>query len=358
MASTILYEPVAQDVSKARDATPEFVSVFAAGFRERFPGLAAARGFTVSATAEALLRVWITGQRTYCYSNCLHRILLHGELYDAAGKVVWRFDTVVGQATAASGISPEIFDAFALEVLKAMKKDGVIGAESDACPFSRSSRRARCRRAGRDAWVSSPAPCGSIHSRRPCPWWRSPRPAEVVGDLVARLGDDWKVEPLADRAGDVLERHAFLGGGVIALAGRPAFERETIDARRVEPVHTRPAVEAVADVGRLAFLARESHEARNETVVAAAMDRRREAHDRRIARRARPASLLRAPRPVDSLGHGRWEIILDDGPAGSTAGEARSHEKGTLGAFEDRAHRLDRVSIQRRIRGELLEVVD
>ena len=128
MASTILYEPVAQDVSKARDATPEFVAVFAAGFRERFPGLAAARGFTVSATAEALLRVWITGQRTYCYSNCLHRILLHGESYDAAGKAVWRFDTVVGQATAASGISPEIFDAFALEVLKAMKKDGVIGA--------------------------------------------------------------------------------------------------------------------------------------------------------------------------------------------------------------------------------------
>lgn len=128
LASTILYEPVPLDVSQARAATPQFVAVFDEGFRDRFPSLAAARGLTVSPTAQAVLRVSIVGQRTYCYSNCLHRVLLHGELFDASGKVVWRFDTAVGQATAASEISSEMFDAFALEVLKAMKKDGVIGA--------------------------------------------------------------------------------------------------------------------------------------------------------------------------------------------------------------------------------------
>lgn len=128
LATTILVDPVPQDVGQARDATPQFVAVFDAGFRDRFPALAAAHGLTVSPTAPALLTVWITGQRTYCYSRCLHRVLLHGELQDATGKDLWRFDTAVGQATAASDISIDMFDPFAIEVLKAMKKDRVIGS--------------------------------------------------------------------------------------------------------------------------------------------------------------------------------------------------------------------------------------
>jgi len=46
---------------------------------------------------------------------------------DAKGTSVWHFDTAVGQATSLSEISPSMFDAFANEMLSAMRNDGVIG---------------------------------------------------------------------------------------------------------------------------------------------------------------------------------------------------------------------------------------
>ena len=56
--------------------------------------------------------------------------------------------------------------------------------------------------------------------------------------------------------------------------GGSPLEREPIDAGGVEPVHGRPAIEPIADIGGHALLAREPDEARDEAVIAVAMDRR------------------------------------------------------------------------------------
>ena len=115
------------DATTAQGVTPQFLNVFAAGFRDRFPAMAAKQGLTVSPSAQALLKVSVVGQKTYCYILCQSRILLRGEVLDAKGTSVWHFDTAVGQATSLSEISPSMFDAFANEMLSAMRNDGVIG---------------------------------------------------------------------------------------------------------------------------------------------------------------------------------------------------------------------------------------
>ena len=61
---------------------------------------------------------------------------------------------------------------------------------------------------------------------------------------------------LADDPGDVAERHALLGDGVIAATRDALFEREAVGARRVEPMHGRPAVQPLADIGSGAFFSR------------------------------------------------------------------------------------------------------
>jgi hypothetical protein len=116
------------DAETARGVTPQFMSVFSAGFRDRFPELAARQGLTVSPGAAAQLIVVVLSQDTACYIGCQSKIRLGGRVFDAAGKPVWQFDTTVGQATRFSQISSEIFDAFANELLAAMRKDGVIGS--------------------------------------------------------------------------------------------------------------------------------------------------------------------------------------------------------------------------------------
>ena len=56
-------------------------------------------------------------------------------------------------------------------------------------------------------------------------------------------------------------------------AGGAPLQRKPIDAGGVEPVHGRPAVKPIADIGGHALLARELDEPRNEAVFASAMDR-------------------------------------------------------------------------------------
>jgi len=118
------------DQQVARSLGEQLVQIFAAGFRDRFPTLAARYGLTVSASAEMELRLQDVGELTRCTQgqNCFTRITINAQLLDAAGKPVWRFDTTVGQATQFAKISDEIFDALAEEVLGAMKSDGVISA--------------------------------------------------------------------------------------------------------------------------------------------------------------------------------------------------------------------------------------
>ena len=58
-----------------------------------------------------------------------------------------------------------------------------------------------------------------------------------------------------------------------ASGGAP-LQCEPIDAGGVEPVHGRPAVEPLADIGGHAFLAGELDRPWNEAVIAMAVDRR------------------------------------------------------------------------------------
>jgi hypothetical protein len=60
-----------------------------------------------------------------------------------------------------------------------------------------------------------------------------------------------------------------------ASGGAP-LQCEPIVAGGVEPVHGRPAVEPLADIGGHAFLAGELDEPWNEAVIAMAVDRRGE----------------------------------------------------------------------------------
>ena len=74
--------------------------------------------------------------------------------------------------------------------------------------------------------------------------------------------------PAADHLGDGPERHALLGDRVIGAARGALFERQPVEPGGIETMHAGPAVLAVADIGRDAFLARDGDQARNETVIA------------------------------------------------------------------------------------------
>ena len=127
----------------------------------------------------------------------------------------------------------------------------------------------------------------ALEAGRRCP--RTGEPAEMLGRLFRRLRDDRNIQAAADHLRDLLERHAFFGDGVKRAALRAALEREPKDASRIEPMHGRPAVVPVADIGGDALFAREIDQARHEAVIAVAMNRRRQAGPPLRARRARPA---------------------------------------------------------------------
>jgi len=57
---------------------------------------------------------------------------------------------------------------------------------------------------------------------------------------------DGQAEPAADHFGDAPRRHTFLGDGVMARARDAVLQCETIDFRRVDTMHRRSAVLAVA----------------------------------------------------------------------------------------------------------------
>jgi hypothetical protein len=115
------------DKRTALQASQQFQQVFTAGFRDRFPALAAKYGLTVAPDADVQLGFRIVEQSTSCAGKCVTKVTMGALLLDASRKPLWRFDTRVGQATVFASISNEMFDALAEEVLQAMKKDGIIG---------------------------------------------------------------------------------------------------------------------------------------------------------------------------------------------------------------------------------------
>ncbi len=100
----------------------------------------------------------------------------------------------------------------------------------------------------------------------------------MPGRLFLGLGDDRHAKPAADHFGNRLERHALIVDRVMGAALDALFERQPVEAGGIEPMHAGPAVEAIANLGRDAFLAREADQMRDETMIAGAMGRRRQAH--------------------------------------------------------------------------------
>jgi hypothetical protein len=124
-AAAIAMQP--GNVVVAQSAVGEYERVFAWAFRERFPGLAAQYGLTVSDTAPAQLKVAIVDSSTSCTVQCVTRITLAAQLLDTSGQQIWYFKTEPGQSSIFARIDNELFDAAARELLGSMKKDGMIG---------------------------------------------------------------------------------------------------------------------------------------------------------------------------------------------------------------------------------------
>jgi len=67
-------------------------------------------------------------QITDCGSQSETRITLRCVLADAAGRATWQFESEIRQADDSAEINSATFDAFAVKMLTAMKKDGVIAS--------------------------------------------------------------------------------------------------------------------------------------------------------------------------------------------------------------------------------------
>src|SRR5437879_13668937 len=96
-------------------------------------------------------------------------------------------------------------------------------------------------------------------------------PAKMVGSLRGSLADDRHVQAAADHAGDVAERHALFGDPMIARFRGTLLKREPVETGSIEPVHRGPAVEPVANLGRVALFLRDPDEVRGDGEIVIAV---------------------------------------------------------------------------------------
>ncbi len=101
--------------------------LLATGFRERFPGIAARYGLAVSPTAAAKLRLRVVDEMIRD-GGSITRILLQGQLIDASGRTVWRFETSAKNRTVFAKFDETVVDRISVELLEALKRDRLIGA--------------------------------------------------------------------------------------------------------------------------------------------------------------------------------------------------------------------------------------
>ncbi len=160
----------------------------------------------------------------------------------------------------------------------------------------------------------------------------------------------------ADHLGDLCERHALVGNTMIGRLGRTVVEHEAIQARGIQPVHAGPAVQALADIGRHACLARQADQERDEGAVADAVHRRREtdgggAH---AALCKRPRGRLRFAREG---GRGRSHVRLGRDPAGSEQRDPSRDNERPLRTIQRGPQDFDCPRVLRGIFGEPGKVV-
>ena len=92
------------------------------------------------------------------------------------------------------------------------------------------------------------------------------------GRFFGGLRDERYSEFVRNHGGDVPDRDSFLGDGVVTGVRLPALERQTERLRGVADVNGRPALRAVADVGRDPFRTRDRDQRRHEVSILVAMD--------------------------------------------------------------------------------------
>ncbi len=85
----------------------------------------------------------------------------------------------------------------------------------------------------------------------------------------------------SDDLGDSSELHALVGNRVQRRSRRGGRQCQKKQACGVKPVHRRPAVGPVVDVGGHALAAGDADQGRHEAVISVAVNRRSESHVRR-----------------------------------------------------------------------------
>jgi len=180
----------------------------------------------------------------------------------------------------------------------------------------------------------------------------------VVGRLFAGNADHRQIQVAADDASDVTERDALVGDPVQPRPRRRVFERQPVQAGRVERVDPGPAVRPVADIGGDAGVAGNADQAVGESVVVeGAVHQRRQPNDRRPhpALGQRDGCVLRVdPRST------RHRVLF--GPETSRREEreqerSRGDHEGPVGADQRFAHCLDGAQICLGGSREVVEVV-
>src|SRR5882672_8002417 len=106
----------------------------------------------------------------------------------------------------------------------------------------------------------------------------APEPGKMTGCLLERFRDDRHAQPSTDDVRDPPGGHALVSNRVKPGSRRTVLERQPEEMGGIEPVHRRPSVAPLAQVGRDALLVRDANEGRYEAMIALTMDRQREAH--------------------------------------------------------------------------------
>lgn len=87
--------------------------------------------------------------------------------------------------------------------------------------------------------------------------------------------------PSTDPLGNGPERKPLFRHAVIPRASRALFQRQPRQPRRIQPMHSRPAIGSCTDIGRVAALFGAGGELWDETGILRPVDGRRQADDRR-----------------------------------------------------------------------------
>ena len=135
--------------------------------------------------------------------------------------------------------------------------------------------------------------------------------------------------------------HALLGHRVQAAAGRRLLQPEHRHPRRIRTVHRGPPVRALAGVADDTLLARDARQVGDETVVAHAVDGRREpqAHHVHALLDVLQGEVLRtAARGLRAVE--RRRVALGRGPVVRERGHPRGQQEGPVAAGERVADRL------------------